>query len=116
MKKYINLGLFLNRDFYNADTTLLLKLLELADPITFEVCMTIGRADAIAKECSLSRASYQRALKDLREQGMIVTDRGVIILTCCKEIKDSGDLPMMFQRQDSPGKRREREGRGGGLG
>lgn len=65
------------KSVFNATTKVLWKLLELADYNTGKVAMNIDRRRDIMEECSISRPSFDRAIRELIDVGIIAKD-GVV--------------------------------------
>ena len=63
------------KSIFNATTKVFWKLLEFAEWNTGKVYMTTERRDNIMETCDISRASYDRAIKELVDAG-IMTKNG----------------------------------------
>ena len=63
-------------DVLNATTKVLYKILEYAEWNTGKVFMTTDRVEEIMSTCSISRASYHRAIKELIAKGIITKGKG----------------------------------------
>lgn len=59
------------KPIFNATSKVLWKLLEFAEYNTGKVYMNSGRKQEILKECSISRATYDRAIRDLVDAEII---------------------------------------------
>lgn len=68
-------------DVLNATTKVLYKMLEFAEWNTGKVYMTTDRVEEIMQICSISRASYHRAVKELISKGVIVKGKGSYTIT-----------------------------------
>jgi len=62
------------KSIFNATTKVLWKLLEIAEYNTGKVYVTTERRNSIMDACSISRASYDRAVRDLVEAEIIKKD------------------------------------------
>lgn len=65
---------------FNATTKVLWKLLEIAEWNTGKVYMNIERRKEIMDECSISRASFDRAIKELSDVGIITKEKSTYII------------------------------------
>lgn len=79
-------------DVLNATTKVLYKMLEFSEWNTGIVYMTAGRIDEIMDSCGISRASYQRAVKELTSKGIISKGKGCYIIS--ENMFWKGDLKM----------------------
>lgn len=68
-------------DVLNATTKVLYKMLEFAEWNTGKVYMTTDRVEEIMQICSISRASYHRAVKELISKGVIIKGKGSYTIT-----------------------------------
>ena len=65
-----------NTDVLNATTKVLYKMLEFSEWNTGKVYMSADRVEEIMQVCSISRASYHRAVKELMAKGIITKGKG----------------------------------------
>lgn len=79
-------------DVLNATTKVLYKMLEFAEWNTGKVYMTTDRVEEIMQICSISRASYHRAIKELISKGVIVKGKGSYTIT--QEMFWKGEIKM----------------------
>lgn len=63
------------KPLFNATTKVLWKLLEYAEYNTGKVYMNAVRKQELMEECKISKASYDRAIKELVEVGIITKER-----------------------------------------
>ena len=68
----------LGMSIFNATVKVLWKLLEFAEYNTGKVYMNAERVGDIEEVCKISRATYTRAIKDLKDAG-IITKKGTTI-------------------------------------
>lgn len=66
------------KPIFNATTQVLWKLLEFAEYNTGKVYMTAERVAEIMETCHISKASYYRALSDLKKVGIIEGKRNTL--------------------------------------
>ncbi len=79
-------------DVLNATTKVLYKMLEFSEWNTGKVYMTADRVEDILNTCSISRASYHRAIKELIGKGIITKGKGSY--TISENMFWKGDLKM----------------------
>lgn len=65
---------------FNATTKVLWKLMEIAEWNTGKVYMNIERRREIMDECNISRASFDRAVKELSDVGIITKEKSTYII------------------------------------
>ena len=65
---------------FNVAVRVLWKLMELAEFNKGRIYMYPNRAEEIMSSCSISRASYQRAIRDLLDVGVIVKEKDCYIV------------------------------------
>lgn len=65
----------------NVTTKVLYKLLEFAEFNTGKVYMNSDRVDEIMRDCSISRASYHRAINELIEIGIISKNKSTYTIS-----------------------------------
>lgn len=63
-------------DILNATTKVLYKMLEFSEWNTGKVYMTTDRIEEVMQTCDISRASYQRAVRELMKFGIISKGKG----------------------------------------
>ena len=63
-------------DVLNATTKVLYKMLEYSEWNTGKVFMTTDRVEELMSICGISRATYHRAVKELRDKGIITKGKG----------------------------------------
>lgn len=68
------------KSIFNNTTKVLWKLLEYAEYNSGYVYMTVQRREELMNECSMSRASYDRAIKELAECGIIQKEGNTYII------------------------------------
>ena len=79
-------------DVLNATTKVLYKMLDFSEWNTGKVYMTADRVEDILCTCSISRASYHRAIKELIGKGIIAKGKGSY--TISENMFWKGDLKM----------------------
>lgn len=62
------------KSIFNATTKVLWKLLEIAEYNTGEIYMTAKRRNIIMETCGISRASFDRAIRELEEADILERD------------------------------------------
>lgn len=68
-------------DVLNATTKVLYKMLEFSEWNTGKVYMGGDRVEEIMQTCNISRASYQRAVKELINIGILIKGKGSYTIT-----------------------------------
>ena len=67
---------------FNSTTRVLWKMMEFAEYNTGIVYMTTQRKRELIEECKVSTASYNRAISDLVECGVLYKDKGAYTVNC----------------------------------
>lgn len=68
-------------DVLNATTKVLYKMLDFSEWNTGKVYMSADRIEEIMQTCNISRASYQRAVKELVKIGILTKGKGSYTIT-----------------------------------
>ena len=98
MEKWINLEVFNNRDIFNVKTVVYLKLIEYLNPNTFKITMDDAHIKRLCEACRLSKASYNKAIRQLVHQGIIEKEGNDIILLDLCAVQKGGCLPVIYKR------------------
>ena len=67
---------------FNSTTRVLWKMMEFAEYNTGIVYMTTQRKRELMEDCKVSTASYNRAISDLVECGVLYRDKGAYTVNC----------------------------------
>lgn len=98
MERWINLRLLEDKAIFNATAAVYLKLLEWFSTEHKVTVLNCDRVEKLCEECGISRASFHRAMNDLKGAGIITYKGGSVRITQYDELQKQGKLPIMFKR------------------
>lgn len=98
MEKWINLRLLTDKAILNATTVVYLKLLEWFSTEHKVTALNSSRVTELCEERGVSRSSFQRVMKDLKDAGIITYEGGTVRIPQYNELQKQGKIPIIFKR------------------